>query len=169
MKSIGIGIGFAFAAAVWILVGALTSGEAKMNSSELQGVHVDRVAPYDPDAHTLKVKVVAPRARSIEVFAISNFEMIADGDHRCAFDSASVQGIKGGVAVQLSGKLDVDAKEVKVRAVVLLNGQKLQVACAFRQRTAEERAKLNPDVRWEYLTSEVATADAGAAESKPSK
>ena len=136
---------------------------------ELQGVHVDRVTPYNPDAHTLRVRIVASSAKSIEALAVSKFEMLADADHKCAFDSASVQGIKGGVAIQLTGKLELEARDVRIRAEVFFNGDTFLVDCRLRQRTAEERAKLNPDVLWEYVTSELTKGGVGTAESKPSK
>ena len=95
--------------------------------------------------------------------------MLADADHKCAFDSASVQGIKGGVAIQLTGKLELEARDVRIRAEVFFNGDTFLVDCRLRQRTAEERAKLNPDVLWEYVTSELTKGGVGTAESKPSK
>ena len=106
----------------------------------------DEVYPYNKSTGTLKARVVAIGARTIEQFSVDEFDMVFDNGNRLLFSGAQVQRIKGGVCMILYGKLEAKHSNiVTLKSQVTFDEDKIRLTYRFKK----------VDGNWTYITAKV--------------
>jgi hypothetical protein len=116
-----------------VCAGCGTGGGSRDGTKQAPKYFADQVYPYNKASGTLRARVEAVGATTIELFSVDQFNMVSSAGDRLLFAGAQVQRVKGGVCMILYGKVDAKHDGATLQAEVTFNDDRLRLTYTFKK------------------------------------